>query len=85
MLKRGCLAAVLVALVLVVWVCPAAAQTSFGRISGAVVDQTGAAVPSAKVTIRDVDTQATRVVATDAPDSMSPKICRSDLTPWKWT
>lgn len=42
------------------------AQTSYGRISGTVTDQTGGAVAGAKVTIRNIDTQNTRVVGTDA-------------------
>src|SRR5579884_1529387 len=41
-------------------------QTNFGRISGTVLDPSGAAVPGAKALIRDVDTQATRAVLTDA-------------------
>jgi Carboxypeptidase regulatory-like domain/TonB-dependent Receptor Plug Domain len=42
------------------------AQTTYGRISGTVMDPSGAAVPNAKVTIRDLDTQATRNVVTNA-------------------
>jgi hypothetical protein len=59
MLRRCFLAILMAAL-------PAAAQSTFGRISGTVVDPTGAAVPDATVIVRDVDTQATRVVKTDA-------------------
>src|SRR5579872_7071280 len=46
-------------------VMPASAQTLFGRISGTVVDQSGAVVPGAQVTVRATDTQAIRRVATD--------------------
>ncbi|HEX4810996.1 MAG TPA: carboxypeptidase-like regulatory domain-containing protein [Bryobacteraceae bacterium] len=42
------------------------AQTSFGRISGTITDQTGAIVPGADVVIKDIDTQATRTVKADA-------------------
>ncbi|HXS94715.1 MAG TPA: carboxypeptidase regulatory-like domain-containing protein [Candidatus Limnocylindrales bacterium] len=41
------------------------AQTDFGRISGTVIDASGAAVPNAKVTIRNTDTQATRAILTN--------------------
>jgi len=43
---------------------PSFAQT-LGRISGSVTDPSGAAVPGAKVAIRDTDTQAIREVTTD--------------------
>ena len=42
-----------------------AAQTSFGRISGTVTDSTGAAIPGATVTVRNLDSQDTRTVQTD--------------------
>ena len=45
---------------------PVAAQTTFGRISGTVTDQTGAAVPGVKVTVRNTGTQDIRIVTTDA-------------------
>lgn len=45
---------------------PVWAQTTFGRISGTVVDPSGAAVPNAGVTIQDTETQATRSVLTNA-------------------
>jgi hypothetical protein len=51
---------------LAVLVFPVLAQTNFGRISGTVTDPSGAAVPGAKVTIRDVDTQATRSLTSDS-------------------
>src|SRR5438270_1954178 len=43
---------------------PAFAQSTFGRISGTVIDPSGAAIPGVKVTVRNTDTQATRVVNT---------------------
>lgn len=42
------------------------AQTTYGRISGTVVDPSGASVPGAKVTLRDTDTQSTRTVTTNS-------------------
>src|ERR1035437_3524863 len=45
---------------------PVAAQTTFGRISGTVTDQTSAAIPGVKVTVRNAGTQDTRIVTTDA-------------------
>ncbi len=56
----SCVLALLTALSL-----PSFSQTSFGRISGSVTDQTGAAVPNAKVVIRNTETQNTRTVDTD--------------------
>src|SRR5579883_890218 len=41
------------------------AQVLSGRISGTVVDSTGGAVPDAKVTIVNTDTQAVRTLTTD--------------------
>jgi hypothetical protein len=43
----------------------AVAQTNFGRISGTVMDPSGAAVPGAKVVITNTDTQAIRTLNTD--------------------
>jgi predicted porin len=43
---------------------PAGAQTG-ASLSGVVTDQTGAALPGVAVTIKNVDTSATRMVATD--------------------
>ena len=43
---------------------PAWAQTG-ASVSGVVTDQTGAALPDVAVTIRNVDTGATRTIATD--------------------
>ena len=56
----------LVAVLLCFAVLPVAAQTTFGRISGTVTDQTNAAVPGVKVTVRNTGTQDIRVVTTDA-------------------
>src|SRR5258708_15655226 len=47
-------------------VLPVTAQPTFGRISGPVSDQTGPAVPSVKVTVRNAGTQDIRVATTDA-------------------
>jgi hypothetical protein len=41
------------------------AQSSFGQISGVVVDPTGASVPDATVTITSTNTQATRTATSD--------------------
>jgi len=41
------------------------AQTMFGRISGTVLDPSGAAIPGAKVAVRNVDTQALRTETSD--------------------
>jgi len=49
-----------------IWIVPALAQTSTGRISGAVTDPSDAAVVNAKVVVVNPDTQAVRTVATDA-------------------
>ncbi|MBV8832901.1 MAG: carboxypeptidase regulatory-like domain-containing protein, partial [Acidobacteriaceae bacterium] len=40
-------------------------QTLFGRISGTVLDPTGAAIAGAHVTITDLEKQTSRVVSTD--------------------
>ncbi|MBI4443017.1 MAG: TonB-dependent receptor [Acidobacteria bacterium] len=56
---------------------PAMAQSSAGTISGTVLDSTGAVVPGAQVTVKNVDTGATRVLTTNergryvAPQLMS--------------
>jgi hypothetical protein len=42
------------------------AQTSFGRISGTVVDSTGAPMSGASVTVRNSETQFSRTATTDA-------------------
>src|SRR5438309_1088874 len=44
---------------------PALAQSSFGQISGTVVDSTGAAIPGATVTITSTNTRAARTVTSD--------------------
>jgi hypothetical protein len=43
----------------------ARAQSSFGQISGTVVDSTGAAIPGAAVTITSTNTRAARTVNSD--------------------
>lgn len=52
-------------LLLAILVGTLSAQTDFGRVSGTVTDPSGAAVPGAKVSITDTDTQAVRTVTTD--------------------
>src|SRR5271165_4472965 len=44
---------------------PVSAQTMFGRISGSVVDPSGAAVSGAKVVVLNSDTQSGRSQTTD--------------------
>src|SRR5258705_2750456 len=44
---------------------PALAQSSFGQISGTVLDSTGAAIPGATVTITSTNTRAARTVISD--------------------
>jgi hypothetical protein len=58
---------------------PAAAfaQATTGAISGTVTDPTGAAVPDAAVTIRNLDTGITREVASD---SEAVTVCRCCLS-----
>jgi predicted porin len=58
---------------------PAWAQTG-ASLSGVVTDQTGAAVPGAAVTIRNVDTGATRTAATDGAGRYQ----ASGLPPGRW-
>jgi len=53
----------------VIWIVPALAQTTTGRISGAVTDPSDAAVVNAKVVVTNTDTQAIRTVATDGNGS----------------
>ena len=48
-----------------VFVCSCSAQSMFGRISGTVIDPSGAAISAAKITIVDTETGATRSVTTD--------------------
>ena len=56
---------VAVALLTVALPMSAAAQSDSGRISGTVLDQTGAFVPGATVTVRNTKTGDTRTVTTD--------------------
>jgi len=50
---------------------PLSAQTETGTISGTVTDQSGAVIPKAKVTIRNVETGAGRDAVTDERGSFS--------------
>ena len=54
----------LLLLLLVMGACPAWAQTG-ASLSGVVTDQTGAALPDVAVTIKNVDTGATRTIVSD--------------------
>ena len=45
------------------------AQTSFGRISGTVTDDSGAAIAGAKITIQNIDTKAARTVDSEGSGS----------------
>lgn len=64
--RRSSLSAFLIFIVLFVFAATSLnAQTSFGRISGSITDATGAAVPGATVTFRNLDTQVTRSVETN--------------------
>jgi outer membrane receptor protein involved in Fe transport len=51
--------------VLLVWTGRAWAQTETGQISGTVLDQQGAGVPNAKITIRNTGTAAVREIESD--------------------
>ena len=65
--QRKCSSALaLLAFSLLPWSIPAGAQTSYGRISGAVTDPGGASIAGSHVLIRNVDTQAVRDVVTDS-------------------
>ena len=59
------LALLTLAVLLTLVVQPAVAQNIFGRISGTVVDQTGAVVPYAKVTITNQETRIARTFKAD--------------------
>ena len=59
------LASSLTVLALAFWTPRAHAQVLYGSIVGTVLDQTGAAVPSATVTITNKETQQSRETATD--------------------
>src|SRR5437016_6778842 len=62
-----------IALLTIAWlilvVPPAGAQNIFGRISGTIVDQTGAVVPFAKVTITNQETKIVRTFKADEKGS----------------
>src|SRR6185295_18770657 len=62
--KRGRLLAVSSLLVIVFWAAGAMAQLTTGNINGAVTDQSGAAIPGAKVTAKNTETGATRETTT---------------------
>jgi len=60
-------AAVLVAVVASLWLCPrSSAQLTSGQFNGHVVDSTGAAVPEAMVTLLDVQTGVARTATTNS-------------------
>ncbi len=58
--------AIALAVVALVAGLPAFSQGSEGRILGTVTDQSGAAIPNAKVTITDIDRGTTRTLMSDA-------------------
>ena len=51
---------------IVLFAAPVAAQSITGTIQGTVVDNQNLAVPAATVTVRNIDTNLTRVAVTDA-------------------
>ena len=53
-----------------------AAQVTTGSISGTVTDATGAIIPGASVTIRNVGTDLSRTINTDADGLYRRRICR---------
>lgn len=63
--SRGLRSAVFVVCCLLLSLYPLAAQTSFGRVSGSITDQTGAAVPAAKVVITNTETGNARTAEAD--------------------
>lgn len=63
-----------VAMGLLPWLCapvPAAAQAVFGSIAGTVTDSSGAAVPNAKVTVRDINKGVTYTTSTNGAGNYS--------------
>ena len=64
-LRQGLRVACVLALALVVFYFPLAAQTSFGRVSGSVTDPSGAAIPGAKITITNTETGSARTAEAD--------------------
>jgi hypothetical protein len=62
--KRSRVLAVSSLLVIVFWAASAMAQLTTGNINGAVTDQSGAAVPGAKVTAKNTETGAVRETVT---------------------
>ncbi len=65
MIRRCFFVALTIALLIFVSAPTLHAQTSFGRISGTVTDASGAGIPAASVTIRNLDSQDVRTVETD--------------------
>jgi hypothetical protein len=57
-------ARLLLTVLLLVYVLPAAGQSTFGSITGTVTDQSGAAVPTAKITVTNETTSVKREVET---------------------
>src|SRR5690348_9672493 len=58
--RKTCVA---LAILLLLGVSSAVAQSTFGSITGTVTDQSGAVVPNASITVTNQDTGATRRVA----------------------
>jgi hypothetical protein len=63
--SRGLRSAVIVVCSALISLHPLAAQTSFGRVSGSITDQTGAGIPSAKVVITNTETGNARTAESD--------------------
>ena len=59
---------------------PAAAQSTTGSIQGIVRDNQGGVIPGATVTLRNIETNATRSLATAADGPIASSTCRSGTT-----